>query len=394
MAINLAQLRADRPGTASHIHLNNAGSGLLSRATLQAIASQFERDADLGQMEAGAKFDDGPLYASAARLLNAQPDEVAVVESHTRGFGAVLGRLALHPGDRILITRAEWIGNVIALTDLAQRFAAKLEIMPVDAEGVTDVAAVAAVLDERVKLICITWMPANGGLINPAAELVALGRSIGAMTIVDAAQVVGQQPVDVKEIGCDVLTAPGRKFLCAPRGTGLLYVAKQALNRFAPAILDDWSGDLSGDGVTLRDDARRFENPDMPPSLKAGLANAIEEAIATDPAVVASRISDLATRLRDGLAAITGATCRDLGRAKSGLVSLTIDGMSCAEIRNALTARGIAVGMNGRTYTPFDMAARDLDEIVRLSPHVYTTETEIYQALQAIDDLSRPAKAQ
>jgi selenocysteine lyase/cysteine desulfurase len=286
MTIDLTRLRAERPGTASHIHLNNAGSGLLSRATLQAITDQLNRDAMLGQMEAGSAFDDAGLYQLAARLLNAKPTEIAIVESHTRGFGAVLGRLALQPGDRILVTRAEWIGNVTALTDLAHRHGAELEVMPVDADGVTDVTAVANLIDTRVKVMCITWMPANGGLINPVRDLVALGRAVGALTLVDAAQAAGQTAVDVKAIDCDVLTAPGRKFLCAPRGTGLLYVAERALQHLAPVILDDWSAKRNGSEITWRDDACRFENPDMPPSLKAGIAIALQEMLARDCAVV------------------------------------------------------------------------------------------------------------
>lgn len=388
MAIDVAQLRGERPGTADHTHLNNAGSGLMSIATLAAVTDQLKREARLGQMEAGGDFDNARLYNAAAKLLNAQPREIAVVESHTRGFGAVLGRLTLAAGDRILVTRAEWIGNIIALRDIAARCNATIEVMPVDDHGATDVAAVAATLDARVKVICVTWAPANGGLINPATELVALGRNLGALTIVDASQMVGQRPVDVAELQCDILTAPGRKFLCAPRGTGLLYVAERALERLAPAVLDDWSATSSKGRVTLRPDARRFENADMPPSLKAGLTTAIEQALALDTTQVATRISTLAERARNGLANIAGATCRDLGQIKSGLVSFTVDGKQAADIRTGLAQRGIAVGMNGRSYTPFDMEARDLGEILRISPHVYTTEAEIDLALQAIDGLA------
>jgi cysteine desulfurase / selenocysteine lyase len=135
---------------------------------------------------------------------------------------------ALMSDNRILVTRAEWTGNMIALSDIAQRYGATLEVMPVDVHGVTDLSAAEELMDHRVKLMCITWCPANGGLINPAAELAALGRQVGALIFVDASQAVGQMPVDVRQLDCDVLSAPGRKFLRAPRGTGLLYVAERA----------------------------------------------------------------------------------------------------------------------------------------------------------------------
>jgi selenocysteine lyase/cysteine desulfurase len=382
--IDVERLRADTPGTAKIRHFNNAGSGLMSRRTLAAIIAQLDHEAEMGQMEAGAKFDDADLYALAARLLNAQPHEMAIIESHSRGFSAALGRLTFNAGDRILVTRAEWSGNVIALSDIAQRHGATVEVMPVDVDGVADVAATAERMDRRVKLMCITWCPANGGLINPAAELVALGRQAGALTIVDASQAIGQMPVDVRQLDCDVLSAPGRKFLRAPRGTGLLYVAERAFEQLAPAVLDNWSGTVTG--------AQRFENPDMPPALKAGLAVAIEDTLSLGPAAIAQRVSYLANRIRVGLAAIPGVICHDLGKEKSALISLAIEGKSAAEVRNDLAAQHITVGMNDRTYTPFDMAARNLDEIVRVSPHIYTIEADIDALLLAIGRISTPAK--
>jgi cysteine desulfurase / selenocysteine lyase len=81
-------------------HFNNAGSGLMTEATLAAVGAQLEREARLGQMEAEAGFDGAGLYAAAARLLNAFPHEIAIMESHTRGFSAALGRVSLEPGDR------------------------------------------------------------------------------------------------------------------------------------------------------------------------------------------------------------------------------------------------------------------------------------------------------
>jgi cysteine desulfurase/selenocysteine lyase len=174
----------------------------------------------------------------------------------------------------------------------------------------------------------------------------------------------------------------------APRGTGLLYVAKDALGGLAPAVVDNWSAADTDGRPMLRDDARRFENPDMPPALKAGLLVAIEEALDLGLETIAKRIVDLARPIRLGLDGIPGVTCRDLGRSHSGLVSLTIHGVPASQVRATLASGGVMVGANGRAYTPFDMAARDLEEIVRVSPHAYNTGDEVDHLLDRLRDLS------
>src|SRR5690606_24346837 len=135
--------------------------------------------------------------------------------------------------------------------------------------------ALLAMLDERVKLISLTWMPANGGLVNPAAEIGAIARRHGIPYIVDAAQALGQWPVDVRALGCDVLVAPVRKHLRGPRGLALAYVRAETVARLTPAFVDTLSAPVGQDGVAVpHAGARLLESSEKPVALVCGLANA------------------------------------------------------------------------------------------------------------------------
>ena len=222
-ASTIEALRAQTPGTQTTVHFNHAGASLPSAATLQAIQAHLQREATQGPMEAGVASRELTEKARAlvARLLNADPAEVALTGGNSPGWGAAFAALEPWlPGDRILVGRHEWGGNLAVMRLKAQRAGATLETIPSDDSGCVDAQALEAMLDERVRLIALTWLPANGGLINPAAAVGSVARRHGIPYFVDAAQAVGQLPVDVAQIGCDVLSGAGRHALRGPRGPG------------------------------------------------------------------------------------------------------------------------------------------------------------------------------
>lgn len=386
-------LRAQTPGAQTTVHFNHAGASLPSAATLQAIHAHLQREATQGPMEAGVASREltEKARALAARLLNAEPAEIALTGGNSPGWGAAFAALApWRPGDRILVGRHEWGGNLAAMRLKAQRAGATLETIPSDDSGCVDAQALKTMLDERVRLIALTWLPANGGLINPAAAIGSVARRHGIPYFVDAAQAVGQLPVDVAQIGCDVLSGAGRKALRGPRGTGLLYVRRGFLEQLTPAFVDTHSAPLGADGEpVLRQDAARLESAEASLALRCGLANALQEALDLGLPAIRARIDATARALRAELAAIPGITVLDQGRERSGLVAFNLAGQDAVSVQRAMAAQGVTIGSNGVPYTPLDMQARGLTQIARASVSYLTNDAEIDRLLDGLRALAR-----
>ena len=383
-AAQVAAGRAAAPGWGERLLLNTAGAGVMSAASLAALQAHLALESRLGPMDAAEAV--APqlqaLRDDAARLLNAGADEVAVVGSASAALGAVWSSLVhtrpLRPGDRVLVGRQEWGGNLVTY----QRAGAQVEVLPCRADGSVDAEASAALIDERVRLISLTWLPANGGLINDAAALGRVARAAGVPYLIDAGQALGQLPVDVQQLGCDVLKGAGRKHLRGPRGTALLYVRRGLLSQLAPPWVDVQSAPW---GQGLREDARRFETAEQPVALRLALQVALAEALALGLAPIAERVQRLAAALREHLAARPHVRLHDLGDGpRSGLVSFTVDGEAPADTRARLARQGIHVGANGVPYTPLDMQARGLDAIVRASLSWLHDEADVERLASAL----------
>ena len=172
-AADVERFRADTPGTAARVHLNNAGAGLMPQPVINAVCDLIQLEAQIGGYEAAAKAGEAcdAVYDQIARLVGAGRNEIALVENATVAWQLAFYAQALGPGDRILTARAEYAANYVAFLQQANRTGCHIEVIPDRADGSTDPEALEAMLDERVKLIAITQIPTNGGLINPAKEI-------------------------------------------------------------------------------------------------------------------------------------------------------------------------------------------------------------------------------
>jgi selenocysteine lyase/cysteine desulfurase len=388
----VARARAETPGVAHVRHFNNAGAALMPTPVIDATTTYWQREAEIGGYEAAAVYDDliEAGYASAARLLNAQRDEIAFVENATRGWDLLFYGLAasLRPGDRILTSRSEYVSNVIAFLQVAERTGAHVEVIPCDESGQVDVHALADMLDARVKLVAITHVPTNGGLVNPAAAIGRLTRAAGIPFLLDACQSVGQLVVDVAEIGCDMLTTTGRKYLRGPRGTGFIYVKQATMATLIPPFLDVHAATwVASHRYEVRSDARRFENWETNYAGKVGLITAIDYALAWGMPAIEARVRALATTLRRTLADIPGVSIQDLGVDPCGIVSFTHQRVAAPVIMAHLAAHHINVTTSSPFGTRFDMEARQLPMVVRASVHYYNDDAEIAQLGAAVAEL-------
>jgi selenocysteine lyase/cysteine desulfurase len=378
--IDVARARRETPGCEHVTHLNNAGSSLPPQTVLDAVVGHLELEARVGGYEAHEQNEAAieHFYGAAAELLGARREEIAFASSATRAWDMAFYAFPFEPGDRILTAVAEYSSNYIAYIQIAERTGVEVIPVPNDEHGQVSVDALRELVDERVKLIAITHVPTNGGLVNPAAEIGAVAREAGIPYLLDACQSVGQLPVDVEEIGCDVLSATGRKYLRGPRGTGFLYVRSSVLERLEPPFLDmraaDW---VEPDRYELRPDALRFEEWEQAYAAKVGLATAIDYALGWGADAIWERVAALGERLRARLGDVEGVTVRDLGAVRCGIVTFTVDGFGAEELKDRLARERINVTVSPRSSTLLDSEERGLPDLIRASVHYYNTDEEL-----------------
>ena len=399
MDMDIEGIRAATPGCAGQTHLLACGSALMPQAVVDAVVAHTQLEARMGGYEAhAARLPElEAVYDDVAGLIGARPHEIALMDNATHAWSAAFYALRLRPGDVILTAQAEYASNYLAFLQRARRDGVVIRQIPSDATGAVDPAALAAMIDERVKLIAVTWVPTNGGMVNPAAEIGRVAARAGVPYLLDACQAVGQMPVDVPALKCDFLSATGRKFLRGPRGTGFLFVAEKWLtgpDQLEPAMIDLFAADWTArDAYRLRQDARRFENWENAYALRAGLGVAVRLAQGLGLAAIQARAWGLADRLRAGLGQIPGAVLHDGGREQAAIVSFSIEGHDPEALCAALAERRIIIGSSTPASTLLDAEARSLPTMLRAAPHYYNTEDEIDILLAALAGLVRGGQA-
>ncbi|MFI6322818.1 aminotransferase class V-fold PLP-dependent enzyme [Nonomuraea sp. NPDC050556] len=378
--IDVERVRQDTAGCASVVHLNNAGAALPPRQVVDAVVAHLRLEEEIGGYEAADAQRDRieHTYDAIARLVGAARDDIAVVENATRAWDMAFYAMPWQRGDRILTAGAEYASNAIAFLQTARKHGVQVDVVPDDESGQLDVGALRSMVDDRVKLIAVTHVPTQGGLVNPAAEIGRVAREAGVTYLLDACQSVGQMRVDVAEIGCDLLTATGRKFLRGPRGTGFLYCSPRIRESLEPPFLDLHAATWTGrDSYQVREDARRFENWETYYAGKIGLGVAVDYALDLGLDAIQERVTGLAETLRAGLRGVPGVTVHDRGARQCGIVTFTVEGRDSQDVASALKANGINVSVSIADYARWDFEPRDLTSVVRASVHYYNTEAEL-----------------
>ncbi|MGE0426266.1 MAG: aminotransferase class V-fold PLP-dependent enzyme [Reyranellaceae bacterium] len=394
MTLDIDRLRAETPGCAHVLHLNNAGSALPTRRTLDATLDHLRLEAEIGGYEAAdrerARLD--AFYPSIARLIGAREDEIAFVENATRAWDLAFYTLAesYKPGDRILTCVSEYSSNYISYLQVAKKSGVEIVPVPDDNMGQIDVGALAGLIDRRVRLIAISHVPTQGGLVQPAEAVGRIARQAGVPYLLDACQSVGQMPVDVEAIGCDFLSATGRKYMRGPRGTGFLYARRSAYERMEPIFLDNHAARwTAAEEYKVVADAKRFENWERYFAGVLGLAAAADQSVELGMDAIWARIRMLADGLRARLSDLKGVRLADLGALKGGIVTFSVDGVEHTDIKARLRAQKINCSVSTRFSSRLDLEGRGLKDVVRASVHIYNTEAELDRFVEALDAARR-----
>lgn len=388
--IDIERVRAETPGIKHGVHLLACGAALMPQPVIDAVINHTLLEAELGGYEAQAKQADvlDKVYDCIATHLGAQRREIALMENATVAWSHAFYALPLAPGSRILTCEAEYAANYVAFLQRAKRDHLTIEVVPSDDSGALDLEALERTIGDDVGLIAITWVPTNGGLVNPAAEVGKIARNSDVPYLLDACQAVGQMQVDVGSLGCDFLSATGRKFLRGPRGTGFLYVASKWLERLEPAMIDHFGAPWTArDQYTLRDDARRFESWENSYALRAGLGAAVEYANAIGLAAIEARIGELAAFSRDALSQVERIHPRDIGNHNCGIVSFSIEGTEPEDVVSGMSKAGFAIGTSDPASTRLDAERRGLPTMLRIAPHYYNTFDEIERGVSQLKSL-------
>jgi selenocysteine lyase/cysteine desulfurase len=369
------------------VHLNNAGASLQPAPVLDAVFAHLRREADTGGYEAALEATDAlhRPYTAAAGLLGCEPGEIAVVESATRAWQAAFGAVPLEAGHRLLTSTAEYGSNYLQMLHSARRRGVSVEVIPDDENGQVSVDALAATIDERVKLVAITHVPMGRGVVNPAAAVGRITRAAGVPFLLDACQSLGHVPIDVDAIGCDFLSATSRKFVRGPRGVGLLYARTATTAALEPALIDLSSASwTSRDGYVLQPGGLRFESFEISTAAKIGFGVALGYALEWGLDAIWERLRTLGARLRNGLAALPGVEVHDPEGAHCAIVTFSVAGWRPADVREALGHAGVNVSVVDAATAHLDFDQRGLTAVVRASVHYYNDDDDLERCWQAV----------
>lgn len=388
----VARWRTETPATTQRAHWNNAGAGLMPAPVVSALHRHLDLEAAIGGYEAAdaRATEIKATYEAVGRLVGAPGNRIAIVENATVAVSQALATIDFAPGDVVITSRADYVSNQLMLLSLARRRgievrrAADLPEGGIDPDSVADVAR-----HPRARLVLVSWMPTNSGLIQDVEAVGAVAAARGLTYLVDGCQVVGQLPVDLARIGCDFLAATGRKFLRGPRGIGFLAVSERVLARGdCPLHLDLRGGNWTGpDAFEPAQDARRFENWEFGYAQVLGLGVAAEYALQAEAAGGSTRAVGLAGRARVAVAQLPGARVLDRGRHQGAIVTAAFDGIESATLVTALRERGINTSSFPRGAAVIDMDDKGVTNGLRMSPHYYNTDDELDQLVSALTEI-------
>lgn len=387
MSIDKEKIYADTPGKKNIIHFNNAGASLMTQVVLDTQKNYLDLEANIGGYEALAKSQEKieNVYNSVARMINADPSEIAIVENATVGWAMGFYAINFKAGDRILTVEAEYVSNFIAYLHLSKEKGVSVEVIPSDDNGNIDLNTLEYMIDENVKLISATHIPTNSGLVNMVSDIGKIARKHGILFLVDACQSVGQMPIDVEEIGCDMLSATSRKYLRGPRGVGFLYVKKSVIEKLHPPIIDLRSATwVSPTIYELRKDAKRFENWENNCAAILGFGAAVDYALDIGLENIKLRNDELANYLRDKLSHINGVHIHAISKNQCAITTFHIEGFEAADTVQKLRYHGINTSLSEPSSTLLDATKNKLPNLIRASVHYYNDENEIDQFVEVL----------
>jgi selenocysteine lyase/cysteine desulfurase len=394
----IIKFRSETEGASNVIHLNNAGAGLMPNSVTKSQIDHIKLEAQIGGYEASALKAETiqQFYFQAGKLFNCRPTNIAFTASATDSFTRALSSIPFKNGDIILTDNDDFVSNQIQFLSLQKRLGIKIVRINNATIGGVDLNDLEEKLKKiRPKLLAITHIPTNSGLIQPVKEIAKIyesylqSHSDKTWYILDACQSAGQMKLDVQELKCDFLSVTGRKFLRGPRGTGILYISDKALeDGLEPMFIDmrgaEW---IEKDQYKPKIDAMRFEDWEFAYSTVIGTKEAIEYCRNIGEDKIFNQIKLLSNVLRTELSGIDKVKVLDKGPEICGLVTFHIQGSEPKYIVSELLKRKINVVPSYRAFGVIDFDEKGVEWAIRASPHYYNTIDELNTFIESIKEI-------
>ncbi len=386
----LATVREQTSGILDRIHLDNCGSALMPDPVADVIRRAFERDVAFGGYVAQEQQADNldATYKSLTRLFGGTVDDYAFVGSAVDGWTKAFYSIPFGAGDNIITAYNEYCSNFVAYLQMRERAGIDIRVAAQAPTGGIDLGHLESLIDDRTKLISISHMPSSSGEINQVKDVGTIARKAGVLFQLDACQSAGHIPVNVDDIGCDIMTGTARKFLRGPRGIGFLYVNQAAREQMEPVVLTNQAAEWSSrDAYTLRSDARVFEAWERSVVNQLGFGAAIDYLLELGVEKATTQIAQNAGYLRAALANLPNVRVACPSGASSAIITLNVLGKSPSEVKADLERQSIAVQIASVVHTRLDLEDRGIDSAVRVSPHYYNNKEDLDAFLTAVETL-------
>lgn len=407
----LDRLREETPAWGRYAHFAHGSISLPPQAVFDAMQRWQQLESQQGAHRAIVMLREelDQVRVVAAQLLNADAHQIAFLDSASRSWALALAAACDNVKRvEVITTEHEWGGNAINLLHASQRERIGLHVLSPkhgnDEPLLSQIGKkLTALADSATRLVVSlpTVAMTDGSLIELRGVAAQVHNHDG-LLFVDASHAVGQIPVDVTAMGCDVLVFPARKWLRGPKGISVLYLSDRALTRLgAPPTLDIasavWDGDSS---CRYRDDARRFEMYEYHPGLRLGFVAAANYAMKQGLERIALQNMAVREHLRWRLAhELDLHAVGDSGSSvfltyrlnklsdnneydENGRNDITAD-----QLMRTLEDKGINASLVGKQYARWAMTSRGMTKLLRLTPHYITSETETEHLLSQLRGL-------
>ncbi|SOY69728.1 Cysteine desulfurase (Aminotransferase class V) [Cupriavidus taiwanensis] len=382
--MDIQAIRADTPLTASTIYLDTAAASIPPDAVLDTVRSYLLDTGHVGiYLPAFRKATYARVEAVRATLagwLNCAADELAFTKNATESISIAARGIAWRAGDEVLVADTEMLSNLLPWRRLEQSHGIVVKMVAANAEGLLSAAAFAAAITPRTRLLTFSHLPNSTGAVQPAAQICAVARQHGVLSLVNGAQSVGMLRADVAELGCDFLAGCGRKALRATEGSGFLYVRRALIAQIEPMLVGWWNGayDRATGALSLVPGAKRFEAgcPIVPAIL--GLGTAIDYAAAIGIDAIEARVRDLTEYAVAKFSSIPGFELygpADVAH-RIGIVPFNVRGVDPARIVAALETQQCIIEA-GNFMADAILARYGVSTMARVSLHYFNTHDEI-----------------